>query len=138
MSDSVAEQLGQSTTVTSLSLYAMLSRENVQQLKFMLRRNTVLEYLLLASSALGSAGLAEIAPVLYRNTSIKYLDLSSNGLYDIESANLLRELIHRNKTITSLFLIIIVLVTMLPLFGGLRRACVAIQLCSSLIFAVAA
>ena len=49
-------------------------------------------------------GLAEIAPALYRNTSIKTLALSSNGLDDIESANALRELFRRNKTITSLCL----------------------------------
>jgi Ran GTPase-activating protein (RanGAP) involved in mRNA processing and transport len=35
-------------------------------------------------------------------TSIKSLDLSHNGLHDIESATVLRELISRNKTITSL------------------------------------
>jgi Ran GTPase-activating protein (RanGAP) involved in mRNA processing and transport len=42
--------------------------------------------------------------VLYRNTSIKALGLKNNGLEDIESANVLRELIRRNKTITSLCL----------------------------------
>jgi hypothetical protein len=42
--------------------------------------------------------------VLYRNTSIKALDLKDNGLDDIESTNVLRELIRRNKTITSLSL----------------------------------
>jgi Ran GTPase-activating protein (RanGAP) involved in mRNA processing and transport len=72
------------------------------QLKAVLRRNTALEYLDLTSTALGRAGLAEIAPVLYRNTSIKSLDLTDNDLHDTESANVLRELIRRNKTITSL------------------------------------
>jgi Ran GTPase-activating protein (RanGAP) involved in mRNA processing and transport len=67
-----------------------------------LRQNTALESLDLTSSALGSAGLAEILPVLYRNTSIKALDLTHNELHDTESANALRELIRRNKTITSL------------------------------------
>jgi Ran GTPase-activating protein (RanGAP) involved in mRNA processing and transport len=103
MSDSVAQQLGRSTTVTSLSLgRCVLSRENVLQLKAVLRRNTALESLDLTASTLWNAGLAEIAPVLYRNTSIKSLDLSYTGLDDIESANVLRELIRRNKTITSL------------------------------------
>jgi Ran GTPase-activating protein (RanGAP) involved in mRNA processing and transport len=103
MSDSVAQQLRLSTAVTNLVLhYRDLSRENVQQLKAVLRRNTALESLVLTGSALGSAGLAEIAPVLYCNTSIKSLDLKDNGLDDIESANVLRELIRRNKTITSL------------------------------------
>jgi Ran GTPase-activating protein (RanGAP) involved in mRNA processing and transport len=80
----------------------VFSLENVQQLKAVLRRNTALESLDLTFSALGSAGLAEISLVLYRNTSIKVLDLTCNGLDDIESANVLRELIRRNKTITSL------------------------------------
>jgi Ran GTPase-activating protein (RanGAP) involved in mRNA processing and transport len=68
----------------------------------MLRRNTTLESLDLTSSALGNAGIAEIAPVLYRNTSIKALDLTNNGLHDMESASALCELFRRNKTITSL------------------------------------
>jgi hypothetical protein len=82
----------------------VLSREYVQQLTAVLRQNTALQYLDLTSSALGSAGLAEIAPVLYRNSSIKTLDISSNSLDDIESAYMLRELLRRNKTITSLYL----------------------------------
>jgi Ran GTPase-activating protein (RanGAP) involved in mRNA processing and transport len=103
MSDSIARKLGLGTTVTNLVLrHRVLSRENIQQLKAVLRRNTALESLDLTSTTLGSAGLAEIAPVLYRNTSIKSLDLTNNGLYDIESAKLLRELIRCNKTITSL------------------------------------
>jgi Ran GTPase-activating protein (RanGAP) involved in mRNA processing and transport len=82
----------------------VLSRENVQQLKAVLRRNTALESLDLTLSCLGSAGLAEISPVLYRNTTIKSLDLKNNGLDDLESANVLCEFIRRNKTLTSLCL----------------------------------
>jgi hypothetical protein len=82
----------------------VLSRENVQQLKAVLRQNKAPESLVLTSIGLGSAGLAEIAPVLYRNTSIKALDLRNNGLHDIESASALRELIRRNKITTSLYL----------------------------------
>jgi Ran GTPase-activating protein (RanGAP) involved in mRNA processing and transport len=103
MSDSVARKLRLSTTGTNLDLrFGVLSRDNVQQLKAVLRQNTLLEYLDLDASHLGSAGLAEIAPVLYCNTSIKTLDLANNGLHDIESASALREMIRRNKTITSL------------------------------------
>jgi hypothetical protein len=51
--------------------------------------------------------------------SIKSLDLASNDLDDIESANILRELIRRNKTITglSVFLVIplVALVAIPPL-----------------------
>jgi hypothetical protein len=55
-------------------------------------------------SRLGSAGLAESAPVLYRNASIKSLDLSHNGRDDTEYANVLVETIRRNKTIASLYI----------------------------------
>jgi Ran GTPase-activating protein (RanGAP) involved in mRNA processing and transport len=103
MSDSVAQQLRLSTTVTNLVLcYIVLSHENMQQLKAVLRRNTALESLDLTGSGLGSAGLAEIASVLHSNTSIKSLVLTYNGLHEVESANILRELLRRNKTITSL------------------------------------
>jgi Ran GTPase-activating protein (RanGAP) involved in mRNA processing and transport len=99
----VLQELGHNTRVTKLTIRkSTWSRENAHQLQAALRQNTALQYLNLTSSALESAGLAEIAPVLYRNTSIKTLDLSDNGLDDIESANLLRELLRRNKSITSL------------------------------------
>jgi Ran GTPase-activating protein (RanGAP) involved in mRNA processing and transport len=99
----VLRELGRNTTVTNLSIrLSVSSREDVQQLTAILRHNTVLQSLDLTSSALGSAGLAEIAPALYRNTSIKTLDLSYTGLNNVESANMLRELLRRNKTITSL------------------------------------
>jgi Ran GTPase-activating protein (RanGAP) involved in mRNA processing and transport len=80
------------------------SRENFQQLTAVLRRNAALLSLDLTSSAFGSAGLVEISPALYRNKSIKTLDLASNGLDGMKSANALREVLRRNKTITSLCL----------------------------------
>jgi Ran GTPase-activating protein (RanGAP) involved in mRNA processing and transport len=99
----VMRELGRNTRLTNLVLCScLLKRKDVQQLKSMLRRNTALEFLDLKSICLMSAGLTELAPVLYCNTSIKTLDLANNGLDDVESANLLRELIRRNKTITSL------------------------------------
>jgi Ran GTPase-activating protein (RanGAP) involved in mRNA processing and transport len=101
--EAVMQELGRNTTVTSFTICgSTLSRENVQQLKFMLRRNTALTYLDLTSNSLGSAGMAEIASTLYRHTSIKALNLAHNDLNDIESANVLRELMRRNKTITKL------------------------------------
>jgi hypothetical protein len=61
----VIRELGRNTTVTKLAIIdSVLSRENVQELKSMLRRNTALESLDLESSDLRSAGLTEIAPVL--------------------------------------------------------------------------
>jgi hypothetical protein len=101
----VLQELARNTTVTNLAIRnSVLSRKDVQQLTAVLRQNRALQYLDLTSSALGSAGLAEIAPALYRIISIKTLDLSINGLDDIDSANVLRELLRRNKTITSLYL----------------------------------
>jgi Ran GTPase-activating protein (RanGAP) involved in mRNA processing and transport len=99
----LVQELGRNTTITNLAIReSVLSRKNVQQLKALLRQNTALHTLDLTSSALGSAGLAEIYLGLYHNTSIKTLDLSSNGLDDIESADVLRKLLRRNQTITSL------------------------------------
>jgi Ran GTPase-activating protein (RanGAP) involved in mRNA processing and transport len=65
-----------------------------------LGRNTTVTSLSIYDSDLN----LEIAPALYRNTSIKTLDLADNGLDDIESPNVLRELLCRNKTITILYL----------------------------------
>jgi Ran GTPase-activating protein (RanGAP) involved in mRNA processing and transport len=101
----VMQELGRNTTLTSLTIRdSGLNHESVQQLQAVLRQNTTLQHLILRGNNLKSVGLVEIAPALYRNTSIKSLDLSRNGLHDIESANILRELIRRNKTITSLSL----------------------------------
>jgi Ran GTPase-activating protein (RanGAP) involved in mRNA processing and transport len=97
------QAMGRNTSILKMTLFNVpLSHDNVQQLKAMLRRNTVLEDLNLSKCALGSTGLAEIAPVLYRNTSIKCLAVSYNGLDDLASANSMRELLRRNKTITRL------------------------------------
>jgi Ran GTPase-activating protein (RanGAP) involved in mRNA processing and transport len=72
-------------------------------LQALARRPTLTKLsLVLASNDLGSAGLAELAPALYRNTSIKVLDISANCLSDMESATLLRDILRRNKTITTL------------------------------------
>jgi hypothetical protein len=79
--ESFMQEMGRNTTVLKLAIVDVpLSRDNIQQLKAMLRRNTVLEDLNVAGAALRSTGLAEIASVLYRNTNIQGLDVSSNGL----------------------------------------------------------
>jgi hypothetical protein len=48
-----------------------LSRDQIQQLKAMLRRNTVLQDLNLTEDSLGGSGFAEVASALYRNTSVR-------------------------------------------------------------------
>jgi Ran GTPase-activating protein (RanGAP) involved in mRNA processing and transport len=96
-------EMGRNTTILKMLIaHVPLSHENAQQLKAMLRRNTVLQDLNLTGDALGSTGFVEIASVLHRNTSIQGLDVSDNGLDDLVAANALRELLRRNKTITRL------------------------------------
>jgi Ran GTPase-activating protein (RanGAP) involved in mRNA processing and transport len=98
-------EMGRNATILKLAIaHVRLRRDSIQQLKAMLRRNTVLQYLDLTGDALGSTGLAEIASALYRNTSIQSLNVSGNGLNDLASANTLRVLLRRNKTITELFM----------------------------------
>jgi Ran GTPase-activating protein (RanGAP) involved in mRNA processing and transport len=98
-------EMGRNTNILKMAIVRVrLSGDNIQQLKTMLRRNTVLQELDLTGDGLGSTGLAEIASALYRNTSIQGLHVSVNGLDDLASANGLRELLRRNKTITRLFL----------------------------------
>ena len=46
--------------------------------------------------------MAELAPALYRNTSIKVLDLSGNYSNDMESAEIFRDILRSNKTLTAL------------------------------------
>jgi hypothetical protein len=101
----VMRELGRNATITTLTIReSVLNHESVQQLRAMLCQKTALQHLSLFNNRLKSAGLTEIASGLYRNTSIKSLDLSFYGLNDIESANVLCQLIHCNKTITSLCL----------------------------------
>jgi Ran GTPase-activating protein (RanGAP) involved in mRNA processing and transport len=94
-------EMGRNTTILMVACMP-LSSDNIQHLKAMLRRNTVLHDLDISGDALGSTGFAEIASALYRNTSIQGLDVSANGLDDLAAANALRKLLRRNKTITRL------------------------------------
>jgi Ran GTPase-activating protein (RanGAP) involved in mRNA processing and transport len=66
--------------------------------------NTVLECLNVSGTGLGSAGLAEIAAGLYRNTTLKRLDLSDNDLGDLTSAKSIKDLLRRNKSLTTLYI----------------------------------
>jgi Ran GTPase-activating protein (RanGAP) involved in mRNA processing and transport len=56
----------------------------------------------LTDGALGNVGLVELVPALYNNTSIKVLDVSDNDLIDMASAEILRDVLHSNKTMTTL------------------------------------
>jgi hypothetical protein len=67
-----------------------------------LRNTPSLHTLVPTNIALRSAGLEEVAPALYHNTSIKELHMSGNNLNDMESAEIPRDILHTNKTITTL------------------------------------
>jgi hypothetical protein len=96
-------EMGRNGTILKMVIAQVpLSNDNAQQLKAMLRRNTVLEDLDLNENYFGSAGFPEITSALYGNTSIQGLNVSTNELDDLVAANTLRELLRRNKTITRL------------------------------------
>jgi Ran GTPase-activating protein (RanGAP) involved in mRNA processing and transport len=99
----VLQALGHYPTLTKLRLQGFpLGHDEERQLGMILCNMPSLQTLALTEIAMGSAGLAELAPALYRNTSIQVLDISRNGLNDMESAELLRDIIHSNKTVTTL------------------------------------
>jgi Ran GTPase-activating protein (RanGAP) involved in mRNA processing and transport len=99
----VLQALARRPTLTMLTLRCFyLSRDEARLLQMALRNTLSLQTLVLEGGTLGSAELAELAPALYRNTSIKVLDMSNNDLNNIESAEILRDIIRRNKTMTIL------------------------------------
>jgi hypothetical protein len=99
----VLEALVRRPTLTQLGLRGVnLRRDEVRLLQRALCNTPSLHSLALTRNALGSAGLAELVPALYHNTSIKVLDMSGNGLDNMESAEMLRDILRRNKTMTAL------------------------------------
>jgi hypothetical protein len=101
----VLRALGCRPMFTKLGLrYYHLGRDDARLLQLALRNIPSLQTLNLACNALRSDGLAELAPALYCNTSIKVLDISNNNLNDMKSAEILRGIIRRNKTITTIVL----------------------------------
>jgi Ran GTPase-activating protein (RanGAP) involved in mRNA processing and transport len=99
----VLQALGRRPTLTKLGLrHCRLGRNNARLLGMVLRNTSSLKTLVLIRTTLGSAGLEELATVLYHNTSIKELGISYNGLVDMESAEIFRDILRRNKTMTTL------------------------------------
>jgi Ran GTPase-activating protein (RanGAP) involved in mRNA processing and transport len=95
--------LGRRPALTKLELRnCPLGHGEVRELRLALCNTPCLHSLVLETCTLGNTGLAELAPALYRNTSIKELDISENNLIDLKSAILLREVLRRNKTVTTL------------------------------------
>jgi Ran GTPase-activating protein (RanGAP) involved in mRNA processing and transport len=99
----VLQALGRLPTLTKLVLnHARLGPDDARQLGILLCNTPSLHTLVLKDCTLRSAELVELAPALYHNTSIKELDLSENNLHGMESAEALRDVIRRNKTMTTL------------------------------------
>jgi Ran GTPase-activating protein (RanGAP) involved in mRNA processing and transport len=99
----VLKALGCRPTLTRLTLRGCrIGSGEVRLLQKALFSIPSLQSLALTGGTLENAGLADIAPALYHNTSIKELVLSSNMLDHLDSAILLRDIIRRNKTVTTL------------------------------------
>jgi hypothetical protein len=99
----VLQALGLRPTLAKLILrHSGLGRDQARDLGMALCNIPSLHSLVLTQRTLGSARLAELSPALYHNTSIKVQDVSWNFLNDMESAGLLRDILRRNKTITTL------------------------------------
>lgn len=74
----------------------------IPQLQRVLRNLKNLQTLVLQRNYIVSAHLAEIAAALEQHMSIKTLDLSGNYFDDMDSAVILRNIIHVNKSIVKL------------------------------------
>jgi Ran GTPase-activating protein (RanGAP) involved in mRNA processing and transport len=99
----VLRALAQRPTMTKLGLRnCRLVCDEARLLQMALCKLPNLHSLILTNNEPGSAGLAELAPALSRNTSIKVLNISLNYLRDVESAEILRDILRSNKTMTTL------------------------------------
>jgi hypothetical protein len=95
--------LSRRPTLTKLGLRCSpLDRDEATLIWLALCNIPSLQSLVLVDGTLGSAELAELAPALYRNTPTKVLDISENILNDMESAEILRNIIRNNKIMTTL------------------------------------
>jgi Ran GTPase-activating protein (RanGAP) involved in mRNA processing and transport len=89
--------------LTKLILHGIrLGRDEARELRMALCSTLRLQTLALTDGTLRSAELVELAPALYHNTSIKVLDISRNDLSEIDSAEILRDILRLNKTMTAL------------------------------------
>jgi hypothetical protein len=104
--NSVLQALVRRPALTKLELRGhRLNCDEARLLRLVLCSISSLQSLALTDCILGRAELAELAPALYRNTSIKVLDISWNCLNDMESAEILRDILGSNKTITTSFVL---------------------------------
>jgi Ran GTPase-activating protein (RanGAP) involved in mRNA processing and transport len=100
---SVLQALARRPTLTKLALRRVrLDRDDARLIRLALCNIPSLQSLALTEGTLGTAELAELAPALYHNTSIKVLDMSGNNLFEMESAEIFRDILRSNKTMTAL------------------------------------
>jgi Ran GTPase-activating protein (RanGAP) involved in mRNA processing and transport len=98
----ILRALGRRPTLTEVGLRRCPLGCDARLLRLALSNIPSLHSLVLTDGTLRSTDLAELAPALYDNTSIKVLDMSKNDLFDTESASILRDILRRNKTMTSI------------------------------------
>ncbi len=95
--------VGRRPTLTKLSMLRCYFRNiETRLLRKLLYKIPSLQCLVLRDSTVGSGKLTGLAKALYRNTSIKELNISSNSLNDMKSADIIRDILRTNKTITTL------------------------------------
>jgi hypothetical protein len=99
----IFQALARRPTLTKLELrYCPLDRDDARQLEMILCGTPSLQSLVLIHGTLGNAELGELAPALNHNKSIKVLDISENLFNDMASAEILRDILRSNKTMTAL------------------------------------
>jgi hypothetical protein len=101
--ENLLRALERKNTLTKLEMRDFpLSLDQVRDLQMVLRNQKKLQTLALRRNSLESAHLAEIAAGLEQHMSITTLDLSGNNFNDMDSAVILRNIIHGNKSIAKL------------------------------------
>jgi Ran GTPase-activating protein (RanGAP) involved in mRNA processing and transport len=101
--ETVLRNLKRKNTLTKLEMRRFpLSLDQVRHLETMLRNHKDLQTLVLKRNSMGSIHLAEIASSLKQHMCIETLDLSGNQFDDMDSAVILRNIIHVNKSIAKL------------------------------------
>jgi Ran GTPase-activating protein (RanGAP) involved in mRNA processing and transport len=101
----VLQALGRKTSLTKLTIAGCRLRfYQTRLLETVLRKNQKLQSLNLTSKYLETCDLAELGPALCNHASVTSLNVSYNGADDIgmASAEVLGEIISRNKTMTKL------------------------------------
>jgi Ran GTPase-activating protein (RanGAP) involved in mRNA processing and transport len=94
---------GRKNTLTKLEMRGFpLSLDQIRHLQMVLRNQKNLQILVLRKTSLESAHLSELASELEQHMSIKTLDLAENRFDDMDSAVILRNIIHTNKSIAAL------------------------------------